>query len=906
MDLQEWSTISRLLDEALELPAVDRRAWIDRLPAPYESLKPRLIAMLSQTQSDEGDGFLAALPPLDLTALAGEEGISLRAGAAGAAVGPYRLQREIASGGQGSVWLAERTDGLINRPVALKLPIGLSFRPQLAERMAREREILASLEHPHIARLYDAGITGDGVPYLALEFVDGASIDRYCDTHGLAIAARVRLFIQVIRAVAYAHGRLVIHRDLKPSNVLVAADGDVRLLDFGIAKLLDEGRSPVESTLTEAGGRAMTLHYASPEQVGRQPLGVATDIYSLGVMLYELVAGARPYRPARDTVAALEEAILTADPIRPSDHAAGAAARRALRGDLDTILLKSLKKRPDERYATAAELGDDLQRYLDGRPVAAQPDRLWYRARKFTSRHRVGVAGTAAAAAALIAGAGVALWQAQVARAERDAARVQEARAVASNDFLQSLLQQAGTDRPLTVTELLAKGATQLDQAPDLDPAVRAYLQYQISTHYLRFNQTEREVELLTKAAAGARAVGDFDLLASAECSAAWSLGYRDTAGAAARLASGEQAMSALRPPSFKVVTDCLRGRSRLLEAQGDVAGAIRLIEERLPQLPPPSRDTWLRLSLLQSLLSDYYRRVDRYKDALRISEELHAEGLRRGQAGSFNDLVGRNNIAGNLARLGEVAAAHAIYRELLAWYERGDLPVPPVGIQGNVGFSEMRMGNFTEALRLAERERVVDETAGNPVQGALADLLASRALLALDRRTQSRERLEAAEAFFRKNPQLYARQLTETSVHRAELLAAEGRVTEALSAVDEVLASLGYPHRQTAPALDRVLRASARLRIQAGDHARALDQASVALAFSRRLARDERKSGDVGDAALIRAQVLAALERPAEALADARLAVDALRAGFGADHPTTRIAVDLLSTLSPSSPGSR
>ena len=192
MDLHDWSAISQLLDEALQVPPADRAAWLDRLPGRYESLKPRLVAMLDEAASDDGDAFLAALPRLDLSALEGGDGISLGAGEPGAVVGRYRLVREIASGGQGSVWLADRTDGLINRPVALKLPLWLAFRPHLAERMAREREILASLEHPHIARLYDAGVTPDDVPYLALEFVDGLPVDRYCEAHGLAIAARVR------------------------------------------------------------------------------------------------------------------------------------------------------------------------------------------------------------------------------------------------------------------------------------------------------------------------------------------------------------------------------------------------------------------------------------------------------------------------------------------------------------------------------------------------------------------------------------------------------------------------------------------------------------------------------------------------------------------------------------------
>ncbi|MEZ5417247.1 MAG: serine/threonine-protein kinase [Vicinamibacterales bacterium] len=296
MDVGAWATISRLLDEALDLPEAERAGWLARLGPEHAPLLPRLRAMLARATTDD-DGFLAALPPLSAMGDGGD-GLRMGAGDAGELVGPYRLVRELASGGQGSVWLAERADGRLTRPVAVKLPIGLAFRPHLAERMAREGQILASLTHPHIARLYDAGVTSDGAPFLAMEYVDGAAIDQHCAAQGLDVAARVRLFVTVVRAVAFAHARLVIHRDLKPSNILVAADGDVRLLDFGIAKLLDEAR-PGASTLTTEGGRAMTLRYASPEQVAQQPLGVATDVYSLGVVLCELLTGVAPYRPAR-------------------------------------------------------------------------------------------------------------------------------------------------------------------------------------------------------------------------------------------------------------------------------------------------------------------------------------------------------------------------------------------------------------------------------------------------------------------------------------------------------------------------------------------------------------------------------------------------------------------------------
>lgn len=467
MDVRTWTTVSRLLDDALDLPASARPAWLGTLGPEYEALKPRLRALLGQAEGLDRESFLATLPKFDTSAGGELEDATSRVGAL---VGPYRLLQPVASGGQGSVWRAERADGLLTRPVAVKLPHGLAFRPGLAERMAREREILATLTHPHIARLYDAGVTAEGEPFLALEYVEGTAIDQHVVARGLAVPARVRLFLQVVRAVAFAHGRLVIHRDLKPSNVLVTPEGDVRLLDFGIAKLLDDA---ADSTLTVESGRAMTLAYASPEQIAQQPLGVATDVYSLGVLLFELLTGARPYAPARESAAALEEAILTQEPRRASQAAASAAARKALRGDLDTILAKALRKAPGERYASADALGDDLSRWLDGLPVSARPASRTYRMRRFVGRHRVGVAATAASLAAVLAGAGVAVWQAGVARAEQR--RAEEVKTFIASIFA-SADPYAGGGRATTAIDLLKQSRARLDRVATTDTRSRVEL----------------------------------------------------------------------------------------------------------------------------------------------------------------------------------------------------------------------------------------------------------------------------------------------------------------------------------------------------------------------------------------------------------------------------------------------
>jgi serine/threonine-protein kinase len=300
------------------------------------------------------------------------------------------------------VWQAERADGAFRRAVALKLPRAARSEG-LRERLARERDILAGLEHPNIARLYDAGVDDLGRPFLAMEHVEGEPIDAYCRRLGLSIPERLRLVLEVVKGVSYAHSRLVVHRDLKPGNVLVAANGSVHLLDFGIAKLI--AADPLdEARLTQATGRVLTPAYAAPEQIRGEPVGTATDVYSLAVTTYELLTGALPYRLERNRLAELEEAVLSGDARLASEAAHGEDLRRQLRGDLDAILAKALRKEPAERYPTADAFARDLQRHLDGEPVEARPDTRTYRLRRFAVRHRVGLLAAGGVAAVLVAG----------------------------------------------------------------------------------------------------------------------------------------------------------------------------------------------------------------------------------------------------------------------------------------------------------------------------------------------------------------------------------------------------------------------------------------------------------------------------------------------------------------------
>jgi serine/threonine-protein kinase len=404
------------------------------------------------------------------------------------------------------VWRARGADGRYEADVAVKLPGGTRQGADSEGRFRREGQILARLRHPNIGQLLDAGVTDDGQPYLVLEYVDGQHLDRYAAERALGITERVRLFLAVFDAVAHAHAKLVVHRDLKSSNMLVDTTGRKVLLDFGIATLIsgDADDTPAASALTREGGQVLTPLYASPEQVTGGEVTTADDIYALGVVLFELLTEARPYRLPMASRGALEEAIVTGDPLRPSDAVSDALRRKRLRGDLDTIVLKALRKAPSERYATVRELADDLERWLDGRPVRARPDASGYRLSRFVRRHAVAVGAAAVVLLAVVGGAGVALWQARVARAEQQ--RAEEITAFITDIFRNADPYQRA-DAAVTAPELLKGANRRVDRDFANRPTLRFELTWLLGSSLASLQEFDAAEPILKAAVEQARAL---------------------------------------------------------------------------------------------------------------------------------------------------------------------------------------------------------------------------------------------------------------------------------------------------------------------------------------------------------------------------------------------------------------
>ncbi len=510
-----WDQISHLLDEVLDLPSEKREAYLASACADDPTLRREIETLLdleSEAQEKIGESVMTFAPKLLPEA---DEILPPPAEMAeGERIGSYRIVRQLGQGGMGTVYLAQRADGLFEQAVAIKLIKRGFDTDDLLSRFTYERQILAALDHPNIARLYDGGMTSDGQPYFIMEYVDGVPLNDYCDHNRLTTKQRLALFRTVCRAVQYAHQNLIVHRDLKPSNILVTEDRTVKLLDFGIAKLLDEEDAEQTAPVTRPGMRFLTPEYASPEQIRGEAITTATDVYQLGVLLYELLTGRRPYRLTERLKYEIERVILEEEPTRPSmvvgqtqevrqgknitqitpetvSEARSTTAeglQRRLSGDLDNIVLKALKKDAGERYGTVEQFAEDLKRHLVGLPVSARRETLAYRMRKFVQRNKAGVAAAVAIAILLVSVAGLAIVfavttvrQNQQITQERDKAR--QVTAFLADLFKMSDPRQAQGET-VTAREMLDAGAERVEEELSDQPDVQAEMMGVMSQVY--------------------------------------------------------------------------------------------------------------------------------------------------------------------------------------------------------------------------------------------------------------------------------------------------------------------------------------------------------------------------------------------------------------------------------------
>jgi serine/threonine-protein kinase len=494
-----WRRVLAAADDALELAPADRAAFLDRCTAADADLGDAVRSLLAAADASSPlDEPAAAFAGPFLRELARE---SDPPACSPAALGPYRLIRELGRGGMGTVYLAERFDDQYEKRVALKLmPTWSSGSTRRVQRFLEERQILASLDHPDIARLVDGGVTPDGLPWFAMEYVDGAPITVHCETRSLAVADRLALFCVVCSAVQYAHRNLVVHRDLKPLNILVTPDGRVKLLDFGIAKLL-AATGPGDGVPTETADRTLTPLYASPEQLRGGPVSTATDVYALGVLLSVLLTGRHPYRLTTPDPYEVERAVLEQEPLRPSAIVAQSGdpghrgLRRRLEGDLDAIVLKALEKDPARRYGTAAQLEADVRRHLSGLPVLARAGSRGYHARKFVRRHRVGAAVTAAVTVLVLGFTVVAAVQARRIRDQAERIVAGRGDAVEMTRILTNTYHETrrtSADRGLIARDVLDSAAALITRHRIPDPTRRAGLELELGWAYLLLNLPEQ------------------------------------------------------------------------------------------------------------------------------------------------------------------------------------------------------------------------------------------------------------------------------------------------------------------------------------------------------------------------------------------------------------------------------
>lgn len=881
---EEWAKLSPLLDRVLELEPAEREPWLVELASAHPELADELRELLANKAQLESIRFLEDSRPevLGQATLAGQR------------IGAYEIERLIGHGGMGSVWLAHRCDGRYEGKVAVKLLNAALVGSPAEQRFVREGNVLAALRHPNIAHLIDAGVWAGGQPYLILEHVEGASIDEFCRKNHLGIRARLRVFLNVLEAVAHAHRHLVVHRDLKPSNILVTPDGVVKLLDFGIATLLDPGSdAQADLQCTREIGAALTPEYAAPEQLLGQTVTTATDIYALGRVLYVVLTDQRAQVAQAGSAADLVRDTIDREPLLLSDRAANAHVKRLLRGDLDNIAAKALKGKPTERYATVDAFAEDLRHYLANEPVSARPDSFGYRVGKFVGRHRGGVLTGALTVMALLLVTVFALLQMLEAQHQRDEAQAQRQRAEGFSTTMTSLLSQVGPGgRALRPDELLERAVEQVEATYADDPRFLVHMLILISGRYFDLRNTNLEHATLVKAESVARQSGDPLLLFNVQCNTV------ETELAAGRHAAAQQrldeALSLLPvipgvPPLDHAA--CLRARSDLARANGDLYRALEHMEEARRVLEKHGRTTGNVYAGILSGLAAFNSQAGKPLTAHAYFLKLVELDSRLGRQNSMPGVLSRISLAGSYYRLGQVQKAESMYRSAAA-------DGTPTGAD-KVLYAEMlaRLGRNDAAIELIREALVEVDERGHQEFRIRARLALAQTFFRASSLAEAEQSLEDATRLMQRDEEKFRHFLVVAHRLRAEILLAEGRLSESAEEISLAL----QRHRaggDVGPRKADIMLTQALVRLAQGEPAHAAESARAAAKLFEENTVDAEQSADVGEALLVLAQAEAALGDVSAARRSLGRAGRALRNGLGADHSLTVLSDRLTAEL--------
>ncbi|MDQ3189235.1 MAG: protein kinase [Pseudomonadota bacterium] len=892
----DWAQLSPLLDELLDAPLEARAHRLAQIRRDDQALAIQLETLLAERTAIERDAFLEG------SAFSVVRGPSL----SGQALGAYTLREQVGQGGMGSVWRAERSDGRYQGTVAVKFLNLALLAHGGAERFAREGDMLARLSHPNIARLLDAGVAASNQPYLVLEYIDGVPIDAWCDARNLGIEARLRLFLDVLAAVAHAHSNLILHRDLKPSNILVTAQGQVKLLDFGIGKLIeDQTGAASPSELTQLAGRAFTPDFAAPEQLTQGNVTTATDVYTLGVLLYLLLVGRHPTaQPAHTQVDRLR-AVVEDEPLRPSEavatEAAGARAvtsiklAHALRGDLDNIVARALKKSSAERYQTVSAFADDLRRHLNHEPISARRDALGYRIAKFVRRNRLAVGAASALLVTLLAGVVGTSWQALEARRERDAALFQAERALAQGNLFNLLLGAlGGGDRPLTQREILGRSVDLVEKQFGTRPRIAVDLLLPIAGHYMTLGDADKELDAMQRAAKHAAMVGDPGLIAGVACNTVDTEVRRNQLERArAHLQAGLSALATIAEPDPGNVIACLRGEIEIARATGDLDRALERTRDGLALAERTGRTKGNTYPMLLSYLRLLHRDQGDLAASIEVSRRMQRLEEQMGRADTMDHLASRAFEARVLVGWGEYRAALAIVESLLPrWRHLSADGEPPPRFDNLRGELMLCLGDWSGAQRVLASAAARSRARGNVDEAVASEFVLAQALLAAGRPDESESLLTRVEA---ERPSLPGRYhaITPATV-RAQLALTQGNLAEAARMIEDELARLGLSGGKSSFPLAAALRVATQVDLASGQGLRAEANAKAATEVAERLARDPAESAHVGEALLLLARAQRLQRKDDESAATARRAMVILAASSGNDHPLTRDARDL------------